>query len=432
MKQFSTHYTKRLTRTLFVLLSLALLSTSCKDDEEENDPCLTSDLAITASGSGTDYELAATGGSSPYQYQLDDEDYTSSNLFALTVGEHTLTVKDDNGCMASTTVTVDSTGETDVCLNTDLAISVTGSGTDYEVSASGGVSPYEYQLDDNDFTSSAEFTVAMGDHVFTVKDSQGCTVSTTVTTDACEDISVSASGNGFDVSIEITEGTAPYKCAFSTSDGTVVTDSTLSGTSGIIELDTAAALTLTVTDANGCTATTTLTAEEISTFTDSRDGQTYQTVKIGDQIWFAENYNYNTNTADSTSSWYYSDDSTTYAADYGRLYTWHVATKIAPEGWSFPGKSDFETLITTIGGTNEGKKLIVDGETGFNAVLAGGYFLGEGDDFYEINSRSFYWTSYEKPSDENKANYYSLYIAGGISNFYGKKIVALSIRFIKD
>lgn len=67
------------------------------------------------------------------------------------------------------------------------------------------------------------------------------------------------------------------------------------------------------------------------TFTDPRDGQTYATVEIGNQTWFAQNLNYET-----SNSWTYIDDPAN-GDIYGRLYTWEAALNACPSGWHLPG-----------------------------------------------------------------------------------------------
>ena len=66
---------------------------------------------------------------------------------------------------------------------------------------------------------------------------------------------------------------------------------------------------------------------EYGTLVDERDGQTYRTVKIGDQVWMAENLNYAylqpTKDLDS-SSWCYDNDAVN-CEKYGRLYLWSAA-----------------------------------------------------------------------------------------------------------
>jgi PKD repeat protein len=92
------------------------------------------------------------------------------------------------------------------------------------------------------------------------------------------------------------------------------------------------------------------------TFTDPRDGQTYQTVEIGSQTWMAENLNYET-----SNSWTYNNDPG-YGNIYGRLYNWEAALSACPSGWHLPDKDEFNTLIVFLGGvTVAGGKMKEEG-----------------------------------------------------------------------
>jgi uncharacterized protein (TIGR02145 family) len=81
-----------------------------------------------------------------------------------------------------------------------------------------------------------------------------------------------------------------------------------------------------------------------TTFTDPRDGQTYNIVQIGNQTWFAENLNYATG-----NSWCY-DNNDSNCNIYGRLYDWQTALTACPSGWHLPSDAEWTVLTDYLGG----------------------------------------------------------------------------------
>jgi len=87
------------------------------------------------------------------------------------------------------------------------------------------------------------------------------------------------------------------------------------------------------------------------TLFDTRDGQSYPVVKIGNQIWLAENFRYLPSKEKGDpyeNSWVYKNNNDYLDLHYGRLYDFNTAMNIAPEGWRLPSNEDFIELIDFI------------------------------------------------------------------------------------
>lgn len=167
------------------------------------------------------------------------------------------------------------------------------------------------------------------------------------------------------------------------------------------------------------------------TFTDTRDGKTYKTVKIGNQIWMAENLNYDY--FDGGGSWCY-DKKSSNCDKYGRLYNWKSLKKIAPVDWHLPRKSEFKTLLNNLGGegVNAYRQIIQGGSSGFNALF-GGLRYDNGKFFY-IGSQANFWSSSDEGTELNEAWYLQIDSNNQVAkmNSHDKDICMFSVRLIKD
>lgn len=165
-----------------------------------------------------------------------------------------------------------------------------------------------------------------------------------------------------------------------------------------------------------------------NTFIDTRDHHEYKTVKIGNQVWFAENCAYKPETGNF---WAY-DDNKQNLAEFGYLYDWETAKQIAPEGWHLPSKEEFKTLVNSLGGdeTYEAfSALKQGGSSGFNTLKAGFYWFDEG--YNGMNELAIFWTS--SPDDDEYAWDCKVGADGETANIsVSNKKSGLSVRFIKD
>lgn len=175
------------------------------------------------------------------------------------------------------------------------------------------------------------------------------------------------------------------------------------------------------------------------TLTDSRDGQSYKWVRIGNKIWMAENLNYST----SIGSWCY-DNKENNCGIYGRLYNWETAKKVCPAGWHLPNESEWNKLIDFLTGDDlPGGKLKETGnlywekpntsatnESGFTA-LPGGFCSYDGESFYRIGLYAYFWSSTELAglfAWSLRLLYDDSYVDGHSNN----KGYGFSVRCIKD
>lgn len=212
------------------------------------------------------------------------------------------------------------------------------------------------------------------------------------------------------------------------------------------------------------------------TMTDSRDGKVYRTVKIGDQVWMAENLNFDPGRGGSGDakydwSWCYGDEPKNCDVA-GRLYTWAAAMDsvklandadnpqdcgygkecdlasrpatlvqgICDKGWHLPSRVEWNALFAAVGDESTAGKILksqtgwyhngsgTDG-VGFSALPAGrrGSDVSYGEEGYSV----YFWSSTEISS-----NYaYRVYLEydaddATLSFFY--KYYGFSVRCVKN
>ena len=196
------------------------------------------------------------------------------------------------------------------------------------------------------------------------------------TNNSCENstLAVTAIAEEYTVRATATGGIAPYEYSI---DG--ITFQASNTFSNVDSGD----YTLTVRDANNCTSTTNISDAHLNSLLDERDGQRYKIVKIGNQIWLGENFNFDTNTATATSSWCY-DEQSANCDTYGKLYTWEAASQVVPEGWGLPTQGDWQTLFNEVSTAN-----LVNGE--FQSLPGG--VRTTGGNFIFNGTYGYYWTS---------------------------------------
>ncbi|MBK8847548.1 MAG: T9SS type A sorting domain-containing protein [Bacteroidetes bacterium] len=208
----------------------------------------------TCGGCNGTATATATGGKAPYTY-LWSNGQTTMTATGLCAGNYDVTVTDSKGCSSNCIVKVDDAGSTMSASATStnaLCGACNGTAT---VSVSGGTMPYSYAWN-NGQTGATATGLCGGNYSVVVTDANGCTAAATVKVDDKNATIVMFyrkhhptcnGGNDGGATIKPSGGTAPYTYLWS-NGSTTKHQPTLS----------AGIYTVTVTDANGCSASTTI------------------------------------------------------------------------------------------------------------------------------------------------------------------------------
>ena len=222
---------------------------------------------------------------------------------------------------------------------------------------------------------------------------------------------------------------------------------------------------------------------EYDTMIDPRDKMVYNIVTIApkgsgySRTWFAENLNYADSSKTSSlkgRSWCYNNVAKNCDVG-GRMYTWAAAIDsvklatdagnpqdcgyhktctlpakvqgICPEGWHLPSKSEWEALLTAVGGQSNAGEILKSQMGWFTSTDEGGFANGNGTDdfgfaalpaglryldtFDGVGSNTYFWGSTEY--GDNSAYGISLnrdYVNAKLSDL--SKSFAIYVRCVKD
>lgn len=139
----------------------------------------TSSPASCAGATGSYTVTGVTGGTAAYTYSLDGGAFSGATTFSgLASGTHTITVKDANGCIYTTTFSVGVTaGITSAVVNASTASCGQSNATATVSAVTGGVPTYSYSYDGGAYIAGSTTSgLAAGNHTVVIKDANTCTL----------------------------------------------------------------------------------------------------------------------------------------------------------------------------------------------------------------------------------------------------------------
>ncbi len=263
---------KKLLLYFFIVMSGTMTATTIKN--RDAGPTAVATTVVNPSCGASDGSVtigAVTGGVAPYTYNFNNLGYSGiTNYTGLFPGTYPLEVKDSNGDIYNTSVTViDTPGPTSIATTIVNATCGASNGSVTITGVTGGTAPYQYSFNFGGTYSTVTtyINLTAGAYSLEVKDANGCIFTTAVTildapgptNIATTIVDATCGTNDGSITINgVTGGVAPYTYSY---NGSAFTASTaypnLPGSTA----------SLIVKDANGCIYNNIITINEISSIT---------------------------------------------------------------------------------------------------------------------------------------------------------------------
>ncbi len=213
---------------------------------------------VSTGGSDGKALCMTSGGAIGHNFLWDNGEVTAATLH-LNAGLHTVTVTDENGCTATATVMMtENVVPLELSISEKTKIKCAGEKATLAIQATGGKGAFKYAWNNPAISGEAP-SVAAGDYVLTVTDAAGATKTAAIKVQAPAPLALSVEAQG-----ALSPGKSDGKALAKPSGGT--SPFTMQWENGEITSNAtrlAAGITkVTVTDANGCTATASVTMSE--------------------------------------------------------------------------------------------------------------------------------------------------------------------------
>ena len=213
-------------------------------------------------GTNGSITIVAANGTTPYTYHWGAATNSNATQGGFAAGSYVITVTDANGCIATVPVTVTGPPAFSHITTTHPTTCGQNNGSALIIE-SGGTLSYSYQWSNSLGTNDSITNAAPGTYTLSITDGVGCRDSVSVTIAASSPLAASVTGTVADscygysdgsITVGVSNGTSPYTYHWGTTTTTV-------GTLGGLAVGN---YTITVTDANNCTATVAATVNQPS------------------------------------------------------------------------------------------------------------------------------------------------------------------------